>query len=203
MELPAPLQTGMPFVPDATRPPEANDELIDVATQLIPWSGAVADAYRHGRLPLRFASNGCGTALWGNPQAQAVTPTTLLFLLMPLAWASAAAAAVKLFAAAAGALFFARARRLSILASGWVGLVYGFAIHSTTWTHFPVTWPVALLPWALLALERLARGGPHGFAATLAVVILLLLGGYPEGEFLVAVAGAGYFAVLLALEPLT
>lgn len=200
-ERPAPLHTGAPFLPDSRRPPEANDELIDVATQLVPWSRAVADAYGRGRLPLRFASNGCGTPLWGNPQAQAMTPTTLLFLVLPPAWASAAGAAVKLFAAAAGAFFFARTRRLSTLASVWVGLVYGFAIHATAWMHFPLTWPVALLPWVLLALERLARGRRRGFAATLAVVILLLLGGYPEGELLVAGAGAGYFAALLSVEP--
>lgn len=199
-ERPAPLQSSTLYLPDPRVPPERNDELSDVVTQFVPWSRAVADAYRRGQMPLRFASNGCGTPLWANPQAQAVTPTTIFFLLLPAAWASAAAAAVKLFAAAAGTFFFCRARGLSIPGSLWAGLAYGFTIHATTWIHFPHTWPVALFPWVLLALERSARGKPRGFAATFAVVLLLLAGGYPETEFLVALCGSAYFAALLISE---
>ena len=45
-------------------------------TQFVPWSRAVAAAYRRGTLPAWFPANGCGAPLWANPQAQAVTPTT-------------------------------------------------------------------------------------------------------------------------------
>jgi hypothetical protein len=188
-------------VPGAPAPPETN-ELGDVPTEFLPWSRAVSDAYRHGRLPFRFEANGCGTPLWANPQAQAVTPTSVLFLVMPEAWASAAAAAVKLFLAAAGAFLFVRSRRASLVASAGAGLAFGFSLFFTTWMHFPHSYVHALLPWALLAVDRLARGIPGAFRGTLAVVVLLLLGGYPEGEFYVAGAAAVFFfAVLAAARP--
>jgi hypothetical protein len=198
-QIPAPASSAVLLLPDGPAPPEIN-ELSDVPTEFLPWSRAVAQAYRGGRLPFRLAANGCGTPLWANPQAQAVTPTTLLYLLLPEAWGSAASGAVKLFLGAAGALLFLRQRGLSLPASGWAGFAYGFSLSAATWLHFPHTYPYALLPWALWALERLARGKPGGFRSSLAVVFLLLLGGYPEGELYVAAAGLAYFLALVLRE---
>ncbi len=196
-ELPVPAGGARLIVPGGSPPEDRNDELGDVPTQFLPWTTAVADAYRAGRLPLRFAANGCGTPLWADPQAQAVTPTTLFAVLFGPAWGFGAAAAFKLFLASAGAYLFARARALSFSASAWTGVAFGFALQMTAWMHFPHTWPVALLPFALLALERLAAGRRGGFAATTAIVALLLCGGYPEGEFFVALCGCAWFAALL------
>jgi hypothetical membrane protein len=184
-------------VPGAPAPPETN-ELGDIPTEFLPWSRAVSDAYREGRAPFRFEANGCGTPLYANPQAQAVTPTTIFYLVMPEAWASAAAAAVRLFVAAAGAFLFVRSRRASTPAAAWAGLAFGFSLFFTTWMHFPHSYVHALLPWSLLAADRLARGIPGAFRETLVVVVLLLLGGYPEGEFYVAAAAAVYFLAILA-----
>ncbi|MEP6993176.1 MAG: YfhO family protein [Acidobacteriota bacterium] len=195
--LPVPAGNAVLLLPDPRMPAVRNDELSDVPMQFVPWTQAVSDAYRSGRLPLRLAANGCGVPLWSNPQAQAVTPTTLFALLMPLPWAFACAAAVKLWLAAVGAFWFIRWRSIGALASFWGGLAYGFAIHMTAWIHYPDTWPAALLPWTLVALERLARGLPGGFLGTVAVVFLLLLGGYPETEFFVALAGAVFFLFAL------
>lgn len=199
--LPVPAGNSGMLLPDARSPSQRNDELSDVPMQFLPWTQAVADSYRGGRLPLRLSANGCGVPLWANPQAQAVTPTTLFALLLPLPWAAALAAAAKLFLAGAGAFAFVRARRVADPAALWAGLVYGFTIHMTAWIHYPDTWPAALLPWTLFALDRLARGLRGGFAAVLSTVFLLLLGGYPETEFFVAVAGVAYFAVALLGEP--
>ena len=196
-ELPVPAGGVAVLVPGGLPPPRVRDELGDVPMQFLPWSQAVLDAYRAGRLPLRFAANGCGTPLWANPQAQALTPTTLFAVLWGAAWGSAASAAAKLMLASAGALLLALRRGLSRAASVWVGIAYGFSLHATAWMHFPHTWPIALLPFTLLCLEGLARGEAHGFRRTLAVVFLLLLGGYPEGEFFVAVAGGAFFLAVL------
>jgi len=202
-ERPAPLQTSALLVPDPREPRSRNEELSDVVSQFVPWSRAVADAYGAGRMPFWFPANGCGAPLWANPQAQAATPTTLFFLWLPDAWASAAGAAVKLLAAAAGAFLLARRRALSAEASLWAALAYGFALHAVNWMHFPHTWPVALLPWTLVALDLVARGDRGGFAATVAAVALLLSGGYPETEFLAAVCGAAYFAAVVLAGPST
>jgi hypothetical protein len=198
--LPVPAGNALFLLPDGRAPMDRNDELSDVPMQFLPWTRAVADAYRAGRMPFRLAANGCGTPLWANPQAQAATPTTLLAIVLPLPFAFAAAAALKLWLAAAGAFWFIRARGIGPIPSFWAGLAYGFAIHMTAWIHYPDTWPAAVLPWCLWALERLARGLPGGFLATLAGVVLLLLGGYPETELYVAVAGAIFFLAVLGRE---
>ena len=88
-ELPVPAAGARMILPDDRPPEDRNDELGDVPTQFLPWTAAVADGYRAGRLPLRFAANGCGTPLWANPQAQAVTPTTLFSVLLAPPGASA------------------------------------------------------------------------------------------------------------------
>ncbi len=196
-ELPVPAAGARLILPDGGPPRDRNDELGDVPTQFLPWTAAVADGYRAGRLPLRFAANGCGTPLWANPQAQAVTPTTLFSVLLGSAWGFGAAAAAKLWLAAAGAYLFARRRALSRGASAWAALAFGFALQMTAWMHFPHTWPLSLLPFVLLALERLARGERLGFAATAGVVALLLCGGYPEGEFFAALCGCAFFLAVL------
>jgi hypothetical protein len=195
--LPVPASSALDIIPGAHPPPERN-ELGDVPAQFLPWTSAVADAYRAGRLPLRFAANGCGTPLWANPQAQAVTPTTLLALALPVSWASAAAAAVKLFLAASGAFLFFGDLGLSACAAAWAAFAFGFSLHATCWMHFPHTWPIALLPWCLRGLRRVARGEPGGARALFFPVLLLLCGGYPEGELVVAVSGALFFIVLVA-----
>src|SRR4029450_3951509 len=59
-----------------------------------------------------------------------------------------------------------------------------------------------LLPWTLFALGRLAHGERDGFLGTVCAVFLLLLGGYPEPEFYVAVAGVAFFAGALLSRPL-
>jgi hypothetical protein len=199
-ELPVPAGGGRLILPDGSAPPDRNDELGDVPTQLLPPTKAAADAYRAGRLPFRMAAQGCGEPLWANPVAQCVAPTTLFFLFLPAAWASAAGAAVKLVLAASGAYLFARARGLSDAASAWAGLAFGFSLYFTTWMHFPQPWAHAFFPWALLALERVARGERGGFRWTFCVVLLLLLGGYPEGEFFVALFGAVFFVAILVFE---
>ena len=199
--LPVPATNALFLLPE--RPPVAdvNEELWDVPTQYLPWSRAIAGCYRSGLLPLRFAANGCGTPLWANPQAQALTPTTVFLLFLPESWASAAAAAARLFAAAAGTLLLVGRLGLSLPTAAWGGLVYGFSLTFTTWLHYPLTYPQAMLPWVLLAADRLVRGLPGGFAASLAAGTLLLLGGYPEGEFFVAIAAAAFFAVRVVREP--
>ena len=126
-ELPVPTDCGRRLLPGDNTPRDGNDELWDVPTQYVPWAQAVADAYRHGRLPFRFAANGSGNPLWANPQAQVMTPTTLFSLLLPIPWALAASASIRLWLAASGAFFFFRRRGISNPAAAAAGLAYGFS----------------------------------------------------------------------------
>jgi hypothetical protein len=197
-ELPVPTDCALRLLPGRTAPTSGgNDERWDLPTQYIPWTRAVSDAYRRGRLPLRFAANGCGNPLWANPQAQVLTPTTWITWPLPEPWALAVAAALRLWLAAAGVYLWLRRRRLSEPAAAAGGFAYGFSLAFTTWLHYPLTYPQAVFPWLLLALDRLAEGERGGFAGAAAAIAALLLGGFPEGEFLAAAAGACVFAAAL------
>jgi hypothetical protein len=199
--LPVPSEAALPFVPGANRT-AVNPQLSDVPTQFFPLSAAVADAYRHGRLPVRYEANGCGMPLWANPQAQVVVPTTVLFLVFSLPWAAALACAVQLFVAASGAyLLLSRRARVSELAAAWGGTAFGFSLYFGFWMNFPQIYPAALLPWAVLALDRVACGEGNAFGPAVLVIALLLLGDHPENEFYVALATVAVFALRLAGEP--
>lgn len=197
-QLPVPTDCALRLLPGETAPAHGgNDERWDVPTQYLPWTKAVSDAYRGGRFPLRFSANGCGNPLWANPQAQALTPTTWITWPLPEAWALAAAAALRLWLAAAGAFWFLRRRGISPAAAAAGGLAYGFSLAFTAWLHYPLTYPQALFPWLALALERLADGRAGGFAAATATIAALLLGGYPEGELFAAAAALAYFTAVV------
>jgi Bacterial membrane protein YfhO len=199
--LPIPSEAALPWLPGANAT-AVNPQLSDGPTQILPWSRSVAESYRRGRLPLRDQSSGCGMALWANPQAQAAAPTSVLLLLFPLPWATAAAAALKLFLAATGTylLLWHRAA-VSRLAAAWGGTAFGFSLYLGFWMDFPETYPVALLPWALLAMDRLACAEGGAFGPAVLVIALLLLGGHPENELYVALATVAVFALRLAGEP--
>jgi Bacterial membrane protein YfhO len=199
--LPVPADSVGQLLPDEHFA-SANPQLSDVATQFLPMARAARVAWLGGRLPFRDPSVGCGAALWANPIAQVAVPTSWLLIALPVAWAFAVAAAVKLFFAAVGAFLFLRRRHLSAFAAGWGGFAYGFSLSMTGWLYFPHSYPAALLPWVLVGLERLARGERGGFLSAVAAVLLLLLGGHPESEFLVALAGAAFLLAVIAGAPL-
>jgi hypothetical protein len=198
--LPVPGTADPAMIPGAPRAP-GNSQLSDVVTQFLPWTRAVAEAYRAGRMPFRFASNGCGTALWGNMQAQAAAPTTLLAVLLPWPWALAFVAAAKLLAAQWGAYFLLRRHGLSRAAATFGGLAFALSVYFGALLFFPQTYPLALLPWCLLALDLAARGERGAFPAVFLSVFLLLLGGHAEGEFYVALAGVLALIAGLATAP--
>jgi hypothetical protein len=196
-QLPVPTDCALRLLPGHSLPREGNDEIWDVPTAFLPWTRAVSDAYRHGRLPLHFAANGCGTPLWANPQAQSATPTTWITWFLPEAWALAVAAALRLWLAAAGVFLWLKKRKVSDPAAALGGLAYAFSLAFTAWLHYPIAYPQALLPWLALALERVAEGGAGGVTRATLVVAALALGGYPEGEFLAGGAGLCVFAAAL------
>ena len=76
------------------------------------------------------------------------------------------------------------------------GLIYGFSLWMVTWLSYPHASVWALVPWALLAAERVLRRPSPRSAALLALVIgIQFLCGHPESSFHLCVAVA-VFAVL-------
>ena len=117
-----------------------------------------------------------------------MTPTTWITWFLPEPWALAAAAALRLWLAAAGAFLWIRKRKVSDPAAAAAGLAYAFSLAFTAWLHYPITYPQALLPWLALAVEHVAEGRAGGVTRVAIAVAALALGGYPEGEFLAGAA---------------
>src|SRR5215471_2770776 len=85
-----------------------NPYLNDVATQMLPWTQAVREAWAAGSLPLWDRWNGCGAALAANSQSCAFSPWTLLLFPLPLLAAFTAMGSAKLVVAMAGTWLWMR-----------------------------------------------------------------------------------------------
>src|SRR5262249_34970475 len=66
------------------------------------------------------------------------------------------------------------------------------------WNGWSVGPATASLPVLLLGLRRLARGGPHGIALSVAGFLLGFFGGHPESTLHVALVASVYFVWELA-----
>ncbi|MGH9443723.1 MAG: hypothetical protein ACRD16_15780 [Thermoanaerobaculia bacterium] len=171
-------------------PRELRDGILsDVAVQMVPWRKAVRESLKHGQLPLwnRFMLG--GDVLLGAAQPAALSPTTLLSCLLPLATAWTFSCAFTLFLAAAFGFLF-----LSDLGlSGGPAFFGAAAWMLSEFMVFFIGWPQAavfsVLPLLVFSLRRLGLRAPGGFGATIAALVLVALGGHPESMLHVVAAG--------------
>jgi hypothetical protein len=162
--------------------PRHNANLNDAITQLAPWAKAVRMAWKEGSLPLRDRWNGSSMALAGNAQSAAFSPFTLLSLPFAL-WASfTVLAAAKIFLALSGTSLWLRELGVSRPAAGFGAALYAFGFAMVPWLLFPSASVLALLPWALFAIELLRDDARRGGAFVLLVAVLTAwpLCGHPE-----------------------
>ncbi len=186
-QIPGAAQTG---------PPDPYDRgLNDAVLQFFPWEAEVRRAFAARRLPFWSDALDGGSNLWGNPQAQILSPLALLARLAPLHHFLLAGLAFAQLVAFAGTLaLLARlgvrrwAARLGALAFALGG---GFA----PWAVFPHRNALPWVPWVVLGALHLARRRDRRAVPTVTLLTTaLLLGGHPE----IAAAGCG-LAGLVAL----
>jgi hypothetical protein len=92
--------------------------------------------------------------------------------------------ALKLFLASFGLFLLARALRVGVGGSLVGGLVYGFNLWTVTWLIYPHSSVWVLIPWLLLAGERVVRKPDLWSASGLtALVGVQFLCGHPESSF--------------------
>jgi hypothetical protein len=157
-----------------------NTLLNDVVLQFLPWRELVTEAWRHGHLPLLNRFAGAGSALWANPQAAVLAPTTILGLpFSTFAW-PLFAGVVKVLTALTGMYLFLRAEGRSDAAARFGAIAYAFCGFGFAFMLFPLTNVTTLLPWMLLAVGRAAEERWSGVIFAAIVTLLLLLAGHPE-----------------------
>jgi hypothetical protein len=192
------------WVPWRTNPPPglggySNPLLSDHTRSFYPWTEWARQQLRAGHLPQWNPYALSGTPFVSNAQAQLFSPFSLPVWLLAFPYGLGVAAALKLWAGAIGAYLLCRELRLRFAAALLAGLSYGFGPYLVIWLSHPVTPEAAVLPWMLLAAERIVRRGRGADALLLAgACLVLFLGGYPEGQAQMCLATAIWTAVRLA-----
>lgn len=178
----------------AVDPSGANSNLRDVTWFLEPWLLFLRDEWRAGRPGFWNPHQSLGTPLWANGQSAPLFPLTWLFALVPpwlgfvlLPW-------LRFVVAGLGAWMLAR--ELGVREEGALVavLVYPLSGMVVPMLLFPMGSALALVPWVLWAVERLAAGR-SGLAPLAGLAGLQMLAGHPETCVHTALLTALYLAV--------
>ncbi len=207
--------------PGFTKYTVMNGETHDVPMQLVPWAHQVREAWLSGHVPLWNALAGCGYPLLANAQSAAFSPLRILALPLPLSYAMTAEAGMKILVALTFTFLYCR-RRYDALPSSIAAIAYGFGPFVVAWLHFAQSTTACFLPAILYQIDLLAERRTYArFVSTAAIGAVVVFCGHPETavhillftiayvlwivliekqrDFLLALAGAGLVAVLLAL----
>ena len=96
---------------------------------------------------------------------------------------SASSPFMKVVVAAMGTFLLARALKMRFAGAFLAGVVFGFGLFLMAWIPWPLANVFPLIPWMLLATERLVRRPDALSVVALAVLVgLQLLGGHPESS---------------------
>jgi Bacterial membrane protein YfhO len=163
----------------------------------------VREALRDGRLPLWTRYQSAGRPLLAAQQSAPLFPLSWLGVIFPYWQALAWIAVLKVALASLGGFMLARALGLGRAPAMLAGLGFGFSAYLIVWLSHPHANAYVVLPWLLLASERLCRSGGVRDAALLAALLgLAALGGQPESALIVWGAAAAWTAHrLLAARP--
>ncbi|HEX4673290.1 MAG TPA: YfhO family protein [Solirubrobacteraceae bacterium] len=197
------LWTATPWsglTPHGVRLFGANGELADAVAAFQPFT-------QHARAvlpswPLWNPNISAGRPFLADMQSGVLSPFSLPSYVLPFWFSLAVVAALKLWVAAFGTFLLARALALRPAASLLAGLAFGFSLYMVTWLAWPLSSVWALMPWLLLAVDRVIRRPDALGVALLALVTgLQFLSGHPESSFHVGVVAVLFGALRLTRAP--
>lgn len=186
----------VPFGP--VRPPgllrPANPGLSDVVTIFEPLLLTARQAIHAGHLPLWSPNAGLGRPL-GAQQGAPLFPISWLAYILPF-WRSLAwIALAKLTLAFSGAFLLARHHGTGRIAAASAGTAFALSTVFISFLSYSQTDVAAMLPWAMLAADRLPGGGWRQAAVLGLVLGAALYAGHPETWFVLL---CGTVAILVA-----
>jgi hypothetical protein len=175
-----------------------------------PSNPELGDAPRHIQLfqreaaasfpdaPLWTPAIVAGRPLHANAQSALYGPFSLPLYVLPFWTALGWIALLKLWVAAFGTYLLGRALGMGFAGGLLAGLVFAFNLKLVTWLSYPHAGVWALIPWMLLAADRVVRRPDVLGAVGLAVATALgLLCGHPESSFHALLATLAFFALRL------
>ena len=176
-----------------------NDVLTDVPQAIYPWRLWVRDLIRGGTFPAWNPHVLAGAPFFALPETGLFTPFSLPLWLLPLNYGIGLGAALKLWAGGFGTYLLVRQLGLSLLPGLLAGISFAFCSLNITWlTHETLPAVAVMVPWMLLAIERILARERLGGALALALATAFALGGGHPGMQVHATAAAGLYAALRA-----
>ncbi len=162
------------------RPPAGNPVLQDVTFQIEPWLLFLRGELRAGRLPFWNPHQSSGAPFWANGQSAPVFPLHLLFAALPVGIGLILLPWLRLVIGGCGTWMLARELGLTRQAALLSALIFPLAGMTVSFLLYPMGNALALLPWVLWAVERIAAGRAGGVRALALAGGLQLLAGHPE-----------------------
>jgi hypothetical protein len=172
----------------------ANADLEDAAQQFQPLREEVKRQLPSAPLWNPWIAG--GRPLLADAQSAVFSPFTLPAYVMPLQKSLAWTALLTLWTAIFGMFLLGRALGMRFAGALMAGIVYGLNLWLVSHLSYPHSGVWALLPWLLLATERLVRRPTATSVALLAVPVgLQYFAGHPETSFQVLLATVAFFAL--------
>ncbi|HEX2164836.1 MAG TPA: hypothetical protein VHM02_12875, partial [Thermoanaerobaculia bacterium] len=175
-------------------PAAGNPALSDVVWQIQPWLLFARHELRAGRLPTWNPFQDAGAPFWGNGQSAPLFPLHLLFAALPEGLAWLFLPWLKVTIGGMGVWWWGRRLGLSPPAAVLAALAFPLAGMPVSFLLYPLGSAVALAPWVLGAVERVAAGR-WGLPPLAALTGLQLLAGHPETCLHTAMLSALYLLV--------
>jgi hypothetical protein len=198
------LWTATPWTelrPESVRLFGSNGELVDPVTVMQVFQEQTRE--RLPDIPLWNPQVMGGRPFLANMQSAVFGPFTLPAYVLPFWWSLSLIGALKIFVAAMGTFLLGRALGMGFAGALLAGVVFAFGLFFVAWLPWPLTAVWALLPWLLLATDRLIRRpGPLTAAALAVLVGLQFFGGHPESSFHALFATSAFFVLrVIQLRP--
>lgn len=171
-----------------------NPVLRDVTFQIQPWLVFLKRELAAGRWPGWNPHSFAGAPFAANGQSAPLFPLHLLFALLPLQIGFVVLPWLRIVLAGCGAWMLAREMGACRPAALWATIGFPLSGMLVSFLLFPMGNALALVPWVLWAVERLAAGRSGGAPLALCAG-LQLLGGHPETSMHTALLAGLYLLV--------
>ena len=147
-------------------------------------------------MPLWSPSIVAGRPFHANAQSAVFSPYTFPAYVLPFWTALGWIGVLKLWVAAFGTYLLGRSLGMGFAGALLAGIVFAFSLRMVTWLSYPAMGVWTLIPWLLVATDRLVRRPDLLAGAGLATVVgLQFLCGHPESSFHALLAAVAFLAL--------
>ncbi len=188
---PAGLLSTMPPWQGSQSGYRINPQSYDILCAIEPWLMFLRQELRAGRPPFWNPYQFSGTPFWSNGQSAPLFPLNILFAFLPVQLGLNLLPWIKFVVAGAGTWALARELGLCSRSAALAAIIFPLSGLFVSFLDFPIGSAIALVPFLLWAVERLANG--RGSWLSVGIIgALQLMSGHPETVIHTAMVSALY-----------